>query len=1145
MRIQRLSLDRFGHFTDRQYDFGSGRDGHDFHIIYGPNEAGKTTTMEAVLRLFYGFPMRESYAFRHPRKNLQISATLEIEGALRNFTRLPSRSGALVDETGTAVPEAALSAHLAGLSELDYRRLLCLDDETIERGGEEIANAEGDIGRLLFSAAAGVADLSGVLDGIRERADVLWKKRASTTRMAELKRALAEVDKDIKARDVTASAWKTLKRDLAKAQNAELSARKTRNALNTAKARTEAQRRALPLVAEIAELEQAIAPWATYPTHLDFNPERLIELRSDRGVATQNIARLSDEITTLEEERDRLSVAPAGLELAGALQALEDLAARDRTARLDLSRRQDEQQAAEAAMRQAAWDLGIVSPDADLQDLVLSSADIAELETVRETLRAATATAEAEAREVADLQERVNAASQALQDGQPVADPAPLVGDILLRFDAESLAPAHATALQAIETAKIKAGRSLSALSFAGASFETLPACPCSRPQAVLWSERHQEVLRELRATQEKRDAHQEDAEARAAQARVLTEDAKVVSDSEAEELRARRDTRWAEHLAALTPSTASGFHTAMQLHDTAADARLTQSRELAQLREIRQAEAEARARAAQAQVRITGLQDACSDIERDVHAAVAQVGLAAPLSPAEWLEWVQLHEVADEDARTLRETQEAHQSTLQRAEALMAELAAVLPFAPADLNTALTTARRLTEEERKHAEVRTKAQDAQHQAQRDLTQREARHTKAQYAKEDAELAWQTLVQNLLGAGFAPERLMASLEPLRALREHEKTRAGAARRVMTMQTDQSQFASEVAALARAHDLPPQATAAETYAALKALAEHARATQEKRDSLDHALETAKADKADHKSRQDAIDQEVAAIASVFPTPEALQDIDALREVATRAQQIIESRARLDALTRQVRSELDTDDIETARAQLAETSVAELDATLDSNASDLAHAEEQLTRAIQERVTAEHALAEIKGDDAIATLVEQKATLELQLEETAVKHLELSLGHHLASDAIRRYRDSHRSGMLTATEQCFASLTQGAYPSLSTQIDKDSEVLLAVDKHGVSKRADEMSKGTRFQLYLALRAAAHEQLVAQGTTLPFFCDDIFETFDEARTSAACRVMETIGGRGQAIYLTHHRHVVDIAKSVCTTPPIVHEL
>lgn len=108
-----------------------------------------------------------------------------------------------------------------------------------------------------------------------------------------------------------------------------------------------------------------------------------------------------------------------------------------------------------------------------------------------------------------------------------------------------------------------------------------------------------------------------------------------------------------------------------------------------------------------------------------------------------------------------------------------------------------------------------------------------------------------------------------------------------------------------------------------------------------------------------------------------------------------------------------------------------------------------------------------------------------------------------------------------------------------------MDKDAEVLLAVDSAGTSKRAAEMSKGTRFQLYLALRAAAHEQLVAQGTRLPFFCDDIFETFDEERTSAACRVMESIGSRGQAIYLTHHRHVVDIAMKVCDTPPVIHEI
>lgn len=52
MRLRRLSLDRFGHFTGHTLKFGVPGAHPDFHIVHGPNEAGKTTTMEAALRLF-------------------------------------------------------------------------------------------------------------------------------------------------------------------------------------------------------------------------------------------------------------------------------------------------------------------------------------------------------------------------------------------------------------------------------------------------------------------------------------------------------------------------------------------------------------------------------------------------------------------------------------------------------------------------------------------------------------------------------------------------------------------------------------------------------------------------------------------------------------------------------------------------------------------------------------------------------------------------------------------------------------------------------------------------------------------------------------------------------------------------------------
>ena len=90
MRLRELHLARFGHFTDRRFDFGAVDGRPDFHVIHGLNEAGKTTTMEAALRLLFGFPNRERYAFKHQRANLSVSAILETADGVRNFTRLPT-----------------------------------------------------------------------------------------------------------------------------------------------------------------------------------------------------------------------------------------------------------------------------------------------------------------------------------------------------------------------------------------------------------------------------------------------------------------------------------------------------------------------------------------------------------------------------------------------------------------------------------------------------------------------------------------------------------------------------------------------------------------------------------------------------------------------------------------------------------------------------------------------------------------------------------------------------------------------------------------------------------------------------------------------------------------------------------------------
>ncbi len=73
MKIARLYLKAYGAFSGRRLDFG---DGANFHVIYGPNEAGKSTTLRALTGLLFGIDDRTADNFLHPHPQLRVGATL-------------------------------------------------------------------------------------------------------------------------------------------------------------------------------------------------------------------------------------------------------------------------------------------------------------------------------------------------------------------------------------------------------------------------------------------------------------------------------------------------------------------------------------------------------------------------------------------------------------------------------------------------------------------------------------------------------------------------------------------------------------------------------------------------------------------------------------------------------------------------------------------------------------------------------------------------------------------------------------------------------------------------------------------------------------------------------------------------------------
>jgi uncharacterized protein YhaN len=1146
MRLRKLDLELFGGFTGRSFDFGPRREDGipDFHVIYGPNEAGKTTTMEGYLRLLFGFPHREPYDFLHQRKNLRVSGLLDIDGTETAITRLPTRDPSLRDAHGQELPNSALQAHLSGLSEEDYRNLLCLDDLTIEKGGEEITRAKGDIGRLLFSAAAGISELSDVLDGVRAEADSLYRKRASTTRLAALKKEHADVEKQIRELDVSASQYRGLKKtaDDALAEEARVSDR--RKELFAAKAQLESRTKALPVLGEIKALDERLVNFSAWPVRLDVEPEDLVRMLTEQATAQSDASKLNDELEGLRADLAEIEHHPEHIALSQELDDLDALRSRYTTADLDLDRRRKALEEVLADMRLVVRDLGAPA-GIDPQEMVLSSAVLSELERAREKLRDAESSVKREQEEVAAIDEKIETAKEQLGILGAEAPTAVDLVEVFERFDVDTLSGRHLAATEALKTARRNRRIAFDALTIKGQSFSDLPTCLLTLEEAEVLLDDVQDLTRRYDTeAQELENKQVEIAERGARIAQIKAMDG-LIDDDEAHSIRMVRDDLWQAHRAKLTDESADGFESAMSRVDNAMDIRLSQAADLGTLRQYEQDVIADKAKMELAELQLEArAQKRDAALER-LTSAANEVGIEAALSPEAFVSWLRKLELATQAEAELRRLQDEHRETFEKADRLSKALSEHIHRDAPEFDELVAIAKTNLEAQRNFQESLRTAKSRVDELTRDQTKRAEKLAGLKEDALNARRAWMKQVAEALPEGVDAGLLEASLQPLQDLREHNKERVSLERQASTMEDDQALFSQKVQKLVERVGAVALATPLADYDALKEMSDLAVGAEDKARELNKTIKEREKSLGDAKKALEDIDLVVAELARLFPEGVDASSLGALRQAVSTASDVIADRARRSVVERDLKSLLDLESLEDARAALAGTTQTGLQAELEEVSADLEGIESLYKGAIEARTTAERELRAIGGGDDVALLVERKATLELEMQEAALRHLELSLGHRLAEAAIRRYRDAHRSAMMRATEAAFSELTNGAYSKLQTQIDGSSETLLALDTSGMAKQAQDMSKGTRFQLYLALRAAAYEQLADQGASLPFFCDDIFETFDEERTRSACRVMERVGRRGQAIYLTHHQHVVDIAREVCGDGVQIHSI
>ena len=103
MRFGRVDLTRFGIFTDRVVDLPGASP--DFHLIIGPNEAGKSTARVAISDLLFGVKMRSRFDFLHAYTEMRLGAVVEQDGKRIEIVRLKRNKNSLLSASEEPLPD--------------------------------------------------------------------------------------------------------------------------------------------------------------------------------------------------------------------------------------------------------------------------------------------------------------------------------------------------------------------------------------------------------------------------------------------------------------------------------------------------------------------------------------------------------------------------------------------------------------------------------------------------------------------------------------------------------------------------------------------------------------------------------------------------------------------------------------------------------------------------------------------------------------------------------------------------------------------------------------------------------------------------------------------------------------------------------
>ena len=171
-------------------------------------------------------------------------------------------------------------------------------------------------------------------------------------------------------------------------------------------------------------------------------------------------------------------------------------------------------------------------------------------------------------------------------------------------------------------------------------------------------------------------------------------------------------------------------------------------------------------------------------------------------------------------------------------------------------------------------------------------------------------------------------------------------------------------------------------------------------------------------------------------------------------------------------------------------------------------------------------------ELKALVSAEDLVSQEADVETllqQLRDAYREWITARIALWGIGSAVSRYEQERQPDIIRAAQTAFVSMTDGRYERLLKPIDSDE--LHVRDRLGSDRTVNELSRGTREQLYLAMRMGLIAQYEQNAEPLPVVMDDILVNFDDERGPLAVKALAEFAEDRQVIVMTCHKNTVEL--------------